>query len=85
MIREPKFKIGQVLYIKDEVDYYVLLHNNKYDTYGNPRPHGITVVGILIEICEGGIQIFYKFSNINVSVPELVLLTEIPNLNKEEK
>lgn len=83
-MKEPKFKIGQELYFKDEVNRYINNHNRKYESLGNPRPNKLTVTNISIEICEGGIQIFYKFALIDKIVPELVLMAELPELPKGE-
>lgn len=84
MISQPKFKIGQPVYIKDDVDHYIADHNKKYDTLGNPRPRSITVIGILIEECYSGIQISYRFVQLTILVPETALVSEIPNLNLEK-
>ena len=81
--KEPKFKIGQSVYLKDEVDYYRILHNQKYDTYGNPKPRNLTIIGIAMEECEGGIQIFYRFIQFANGIPEIALVSEFPNLNNE--
>ena len=63
-LRQPKFELGQSVYLKDDVDYYIACHNKKYDTYGNPRPRSFTIITRLIEECEGGIQFFLSLIHI---------------------
>lgn len=83
--REPKFKIGQSLFFKDEVDHYVALHNGKYDTYSNQRPRSNTVVEIISSECDAGIQISYRFAMITILISELVLIEELPILTEKKR
>ncbi len=80
MIPTPKFKIGQSVYFKDEVDNYISRYNGKYDTYSNQKPSSSTIVGIMIEECSGGFQIHYKFALFSILVPEICLISELPEL-----
>ena len=80
----PKFKIGQSVYLKDDVDYYVASYNRQYDTYGNPRPRSITVIAIMTEECSGGTQIFYRFIQSSGWVAEIGLVSELPFLSENK-
>jgi len=78
----PKFKVGQAVFLKDDIDYYIACYNGNYDTYSNSRPRSITIVGILIEECSGGFQIHYKFALTTNWINEIALVSELPELIK---
>ncbi len=81
-IPTPKFEVGQSVYLKEHVDNYVDNHNNKYDTYGNPKPASLVIVGIRLDGCPAGWQILYQFVLLTVFVNEIALVSELPNLNE---
>lgn len=87
---EPKYKIGQYVYIAQEVKGYDENGLN-YESIGNSKPRPIMIVDILTETCYAGTQIHYGFRGFNTNGGSSIIrmseieLTEIAPKAKEKR
>jgi hypothetical protein len=85
---EPKFKIGDYVYIAQEVKAY---NENGlfYESYGVHKPPPFMIIGILQEECYAGTQIHYQFrafgAQTTVWKMSEIELTDVPPIEKGKR
>lgn len=77
---EPKYKIGQYVYIAQEVKAYDE-NGLEYETYGSRKPSPFMIIGILQEECYAGTQIHYQFRAFGPRSTDIWRMTEIELTN----
>ena len=85
---EPKYKIGQYVYIAQEVKAYNENGLN-YESYGERKPLPFMITSILQETCYAGTQIHYQFRAFGqqTSIWRMleIELTDVPPIEKAKR